>query len=303
MQCARTRPSERSEEPPARPVRVEMLRCAQHDRHRIAILGLVAAILPGCSRVPRPTLEQKQVSMVYVLPGVEGKSRYNVRIAKGLIKGGVKGAVQIYDWTTGGGPFVWLVHLAHQRRNRIEAIRLARHIVKYQKTHPDRPVFLVAHSGGAGIALMAVERLPGHTPVEAVILLGGAVSPEWDLTKALARTRRGLWNFYSGRDIVFLVLGTSIFGTIDRKHGPSAGAVGFEVPGDLADEAAELYESRLHQVPYDRTMSPLGHNGGHGGWTSPAFVARWLAPIILNSAPPASLRHSERSEESSDADR
>lgn len=250
------------------------------------VIVLLVSILPGCAHLRRPTLEQRQVALTYVLPGIEGRSHYNVNIAKGLRRGGVQGAIEIYDWTTRAGLLGWFLHLADYRRNRIEAIRLARMIVRYHKTCPGSPVFLVAHSGGAGIALMAVERLPQNVSVEAVILLGGAVSPELDISKALARTGRGIWNFYSKHDLAFLVLGTSVFGTIDRKYGPSAGATGFEIPADLSDEAGDLYSSKLHQVPYNGEMAYDGHRGGHQGWAEPSFVARWVAPVIRNSEMP-----------------
>jgi len=243
--------------------------------------------LGGCASVPGSTFEQKQKGLVLILPGIEGRSRFNVDIAGGLRLGGVEAAIAIHDWTTRAGSLGWYLHLADERRNRTEAIRLARRIVKYKKTFPDRPVFLIAHSGGAGIALMTLERLPHFAPAEAVVLLAGAVSPERNLNKALSRTRRGIWNFYSSRDVGFLVLGTSLFGTIDREHGPSAGAVGFETPKRLTERAAGRYQQKLHQIPYHAEMAKLGHLGGHGGWTSPKFVARWIAPILLDQPLPA----------------
>jgi len=261
-----------------------MLRGGYHRRMKI-FAGGVALILvsqAGCVSAPRPSLEQKQRAMVYVLPGIEGESRFNINIAKGLIRGGVDGAVTVHDWTTRAGSLGWFLHLADERRNRSEAIRLARRIIKYQETFPNRPVYLVAHSGGAGIALMALERLPHFASVDAVVLLAAAVSPDHNLAKALAHTRRGIWNFYSNRDVGFLMLGTSLFGTIDRAHGPSAGAVGFSAPVDTSDEADRLYVEKLHQIPYVREMADDGNLGGHGGWTNPGFVARWVAPIILD---------------------
>jgi pimeloyl-ACP methyl ester carboxylesterase len=251
----------------------------------VGVLALTA-FLAGCVTLPTPTAEQEQRCIVYVLPGIEGKSHYNLNIAKGLLDGRVDGAVEVHDWTTGAGPLGWFIHLADKRRNRIEAIRLARRIVQYLRENRNRPVYIVAHSGGAGIALQAVEKLPIDSPVDAVVLLGAAVSPERNLSQALARTRRGIWNFHSRRDFIFLVLGTSLFGTIDRRHGPSAGAVGFTEPGDLSHEAAELYATKLHQIPYTPIMAADGNRGGHADWTHPKFVAKWIAPIIKGQRPP-----------------
>ena len=49
-------------------------------------------------------------------------------------------------------------------RNRQQATLLAERIRQYQRQYPDRPVHLVAHSGGAGIAAMAMERLDPAQP-------------------------------------------------------------------------------------------------------------------------------------------
>ena len=243
-------------------------------------LILMLCLSTGCSTVPKAGVERRMNGMVYVLPGIEGKSRFNISVAKGLADGGVEAAIEIFDWTTWTGPFGWFVHLTDERRNRINAIKLARTVIRYRKQHPYRPVYLVAHSGGAGIALMAAELLPEHMRLEGIILLAAAVDPDRNLIYALSRTRRGIWNFYSKHDIGFLVLGTSLFGTIDRKFGASAGAVGFNVPEDLPREFAELYKKKLHQIEYDPVMAHDGNPGSHSGWTKPRFVSTWLAPII-----------------------
>lgn len=224
--------------------------------------------------------------MVYVLPGIEGPSRINRNIVRGLLDGGIEGAVEIFDWSTTAGPFGWYVHLTDIRRHRVEAFRLARRIVRYQRAYPDRPIFLVAHSGGAGIALSAVEILPETAGVDGVILLAAAVSPQRDLSRALTQTRRGIWNFHSLRDFGFLVVGTTLFGTIDRQHRPSAGALGFDLPENADDDRRALYTEKLHEVPYAKEMSHDGNLGTHNGWTRRTFVANWIAPIILDQPSP-----------------
>ncbi|MCH7526922.1 MAG: hypothetical protein IID39_05755, partial [Planctomycetes bacterium] len=144
---------------------------------RAVIAVLCGVTLGGCAPLPATTALQKKQRMVYVLPGIEGPSRINRNIVRGLLDGGIEGAVEIFDWSTTAGPFAWYVHLTDIRRNRVEASRLARRILRVQREFPDRPIFLVAHSGGAGIALSAVEMLPETTGVDGVILLAAAVSP------------------------------------------------------------------------------------------------------------------------------
>lgn len=257
---------------------------ARLGRLSLALVPMVAAC--GCAPRHRPTLEQHQIRHVYVLPGIEGRSSLNIAIANGLADGGVDGAITIHDWATWAGPFGWFVHLTNHRRNRVEAFRLARRIMKDQKTNPGCSIFLVAHSGGAGIALLAVEALSPAMPIDGVILLAAAVSPQRDLRSALDRTKRGIWNFYSHRDVAFLMLGTSLFGTMDRTFGPSAGAIGFKLPDDLSEAEADRYAGKLHPMPYDRAMAAHDNHGTHNGWAKPKFVAAWLAPIIKGDPMP-----------------
>lgn len=268
----------------------------------IACLGrLSPALVPmvaicGCAPLTRPTVEQQRIRQVYVLPGIEGRSALNVAIADGLADGGVDGAITIHDWATWAGPFGWFVHLTNHRRNRVEAFRLARRIMKHQRTHPGCSIFLVAHSGGAGIALSAVEALSPAMPIDGVILLAAAVSPRRDLRSALERTKLGIWNFSSRRDVAFLMLGTSLFGTMDRTFEPSAGAVGFKLPSDLSEAEADQYARKLHPMPHDRAMAEYGNHGTHNGWAKREFVAAWLAPIIKGDPMPPRISSDDTGE-------
>ncbi|NOT01505.1 MAG: hypothetical protein HOP29_12850 [Phycisphaerales bacterium] len=255
----------------------------------IPVLAIIGS--GGCLSPPVITIEQRDVSITYVLPGIEGAGYFNRSIANGLKRGGVRGAVEIFDWTTRAGPLGWFNHLSNETHHQVQGMRLARHIVRYQRKHPGEPIFIVAHSGGAGIALIALEALPDTKPIDGIILLAGAVSPDHDLTKALSRTRGALWNFYSPRDIFFLVMGTTLFGTIDRTHEASAGAVGFRLPADLSEEGAIAYETKLHDIPWDKEMGKFGHYGGHSSSSALDFVAEYLAPIIRDAeeSPPSDV--------------
>lgn len=216
-----------------------------------------------------------------ILPGIEGKSPLNANIARGLAQGGVPSAIEIFDWTFAWGAS-WLVNLADESRNRHRAAEVAKRIVAYQKQYPGRPVHLIGHSGGGGVAVFALEALPSDRPVTSALLLAPALSPDYDLRRALRRTKCGLWNFYSSQDFGFLKMGTTIFGTIDREHGSAAGAVGFREPSGLGQEGGKLYRTRLHQVRYSDRMARSGNSGGHTGWASRQFVQEWLAPLLYS---------------------
>jgi pimeloyl-ACP methyl ester carboxylesterase len=253
-------------------------------RFRYALPGLGAALLvfgAGCSTADLRKPQRYEQGLIIVLPGIEGRSPLNTNIARGLAQGGVPSAIEIYDWTFAYGAS-WLVNLADESRNRHRAAEVARRIVAYQKCYPGKPVHLIGHSGGGGVAVFALEALPPDRPVTSALLLAPALSPDYDLRRALRRTKCGLWNFYSSQDFGFLKVGTTIFGTIDREHGSAAGAVGFHEPTGLGDEGAKLYRTRLHQVRYSERMARSGNSGGHTGWASRQFVREWLAPLLYS---------------------
>ena len=250
--------------------------------YRLAAVALLSAacLNSGCSVANLATADRYAKGLVVILPGIEGRSVYNVSIANGLNKGRITGAIEIFDWgvATPGG---FLVNLTALDRNRRQAEKLARRVTHYQASFPGRPVHLLAHSGGGGIALLALKAMAPDQKITAAYLLAPAMSPEYDLTGALERTELGIWNFYSPKDVSFLTVGTSMFGTIDRRHTASAGAVGFRAPDDLDRNGQTLYAVKLHQAPHNAKMQKAGSDGSHLGWANEKFVRTWLAPMVL----------------------
>lgn len=242
-------------------------------------LGLLAPSV-GCHAPQRVHAGDRHVhGIVFVLPGIEGRSIWNRNIAVGLDEGGVTSTIQVYDWTTVvPGNFVY--NLANLERNRRQAQVLAERILDYRGRHPGRPVHLIGHSGGGGIAVLALEALPPGRQIDMAILLAPALSPDYDLSTALRRTCHGICNFYSTRDVSFLKVGTSLFGPIDRDFGVSAGAVGFRRPESLNESARDLYATRLQQVRWDPQLKQVGASGTHLGWASRRFAREYLAPLI-----------------------
>jgi len=240
-------------------------------------LGLAAA--SGCSVRDLGTADRMSRGLVVVLPGIEGRSAYNYDIARGLDEGGVSAGIEIFDWNT-AIPGGLLINLTDYERNVDQARKLVKRIVKYQESYPGRAVHLIGHSGGAGLAVLALEQMPKERKLTAAILLAAAVSPEHDLTRALSHTRYGIFNYYSTADVGFLQLGTSIFGNIDRKHGPAAGAVGFETPSGMSEASKSEYR-KLHQIKWSRRMANYGNPGTHTGWSDRSFVRKYLAPLIV----------------------
>ncbi|HOB73107.1 MAG TPA: alpha/beta fold hydrolase [Phycisphaerae bacterium] len=236
-------------------------------------------LLTGCGTVTRiETPQRLQQGYVLVLPGIEGKSYLNTSVAKGLEDGQVPYAIEVYDWTA-GSVVLFPITLRDLERNQREARHLASKIMAYQQAYPGRPVHIVGHSGGGGLAILVLEALPPDRQITSAILLAPAIAPDYDLRPALRRTRAGIWNFYSPYDVGFLKAGTLIMGTIDGKHTTAAGQKGFRIPPSLDREGQTLY-SRLHQQAYSSRMASSGHLGNHIGWAHRRFVAEWLAPLI-----------------------
>lgn len=223
--------------------------------------------------------ERADKGYTIILTGVEGTSYHNIGIARGLIEAGHPAAVEVRDWTTGHWP-LFVYHLMALERNKAQARIIAEQILTYQDQYPGRPVTLIGHSGGAAMAVLILEALPADRNVNQVVLLAAAISPDYDLTTALAHSEKGIVNFHSWGDVPHLVLGTLALGTIDRQHTVSAGARGFRVPDDLDDDARELYATRLQQIPYRLAMIKSLNAGGHTGPTNHKFVAEWVAPRV-----------------------
>ena len=217
--------------------------------------------------------------LVIVLPGIESQSFLNHGIVWGLSDGGWQGAIEIDDWTTSCKLF-FVYHLRGWRRNMRQAQRIALRIVAYQSEFPGRPVHLVGHSGGGALAILALEALPADRQVTSAILLAPAIAPGYPLTIALQRTERGIWNFWSPLDVIFLGAGTLLLGTIDGRLRPSSGMIGFREPAGLSEADRQLYRQKLHQRAYASRMARTFNFGGHFGCVNRVFVESWIAPLV-----------------------
>ena len=220
--------------------------------------------------------DEKPPGLIIVIGGVGGLDFLGGAAQIGLPRVGIKHEIREFVWTHGWGRV--FKDLQDTRHLSKKAEELARIIRRFNDEHPERPVFLLAKSGGTGLALAAAELLPANA-LERIILLSAAVSPGYDLRQALRATRREIVSYHSSFDQIVLNWGTRQFGTIDRVYGPSAGLHGFEPPPDLDAEGTMLYR-RLVQIPWQSRMLLQGHPGNHVGTSLPSFlaaeVATWL---------------------------
>jgi pimeloyl-ACP methyl ester carboxylesterase len=242
----------------------------------LALLGLGLTVA-GCANGNQPyvTPERLERGLVVVLTGIEGRSPLNEAICKGLDVGGVDYAIQLEDWTAPVGP---LINLRNEERNRRRAGEIATQIARYQNAYRHRPVLLVGQSGGGGMAAWIAEALPAGHEVDGIVMIAASLSPGYHLDEAIRKSRKGIVNFYSPRDWVFLGLGTATMGTLDGEHSVSAGARGFETP-DLP-RRRKLYEDNLYQIPWNESMAQSGHFGGHLSSGDARFVAVYVAPLV-----------------------
>lgn len=213
--------------------------------------------------------------LIVVLPGIDGRAGHNERACEVLGAGGTGMVVELFDWTL---PLCPLTNQRDEARNRRMAGKLAERITSYVASHPGRPVFLIGHSGGTALAIWAAEALPGQQQIDGIVLLASSLSPGYDLSQALKRTRGGIVSFRSERDSVLLGVGTTLVGTMDGKHTQAAGKVGFSVAG--SGYAAEAYGG-LYEVRWDKAMAGMGNDGSHFGCLAPEFVSSYVAPLVV----------------------
>ena len=224
--------------------------------------------------------ERAAAGLVVILPGIEGQSAANQNIRRGIYDSGVSYALAIYRWGFPVPGIGMYVNQTNPAQNRKSAAELARRIVEYQQKYPERPVFLVGHSGGGGVAVFTLEALAaisGAQPVEGAFLLSASISADYSLASALKMTRRGIVNVHNPDDVGLLKVGTAMFGNVDGGRGDSAGRVGF------ANSPPKVYNRRI-------TSAELGVGGNPHYLATDAKLIAQRAPAWLDakSWPPPS---------------
>jgi pimeloyl-ACP methyl ester carboxylesterase len=245
-----------------------------------AFLALWLAVSPALAQAPAALASRAEPdspeAIVIAVGGVGGLDILGWSTQRAVGKAGLKYHVREFVWTHGWGQiFSDLQDRPHMEE---KARDLARLIRRLQAEYPGRPVYLVAKSGGTGLAVRAAELLPEGS-LERIVLLSAAMSPDYDLRAALRSCRREIVSYHSSFDQFILNWGTRQFGTIDRVYGPSAGLHGFRTPAELDEEGRTLYR-RLIQVPWQPRMLMSLHNGGHAGNSFPAFLQAEVIPWL-----------------------
>ena len=249
---------------------------------RLLLAGPMLLAGVGCTNYT--TAGRYARGLVMVLPGIEGRGVFNQQIVDGLGQAGIPYALEVYDWTS-GLPIGFLAHLIDYTRNRQQARNIAGRLVDYRQKFPGRPIWLLGQSGGGGVLVMALEELPDDFTVTGAVLLAPALSPEYNLARALRHSRGPVYHFYSPNDSFFLGMGTQMFGTIDRKYRSAAGRRGFQRSLRLSSADVQLYDQRLRQIDCSTPGNTPGHPGLHLTSSSPTFIAKVVAPLIWRPVP------------------
>jgi hypothetical protein len=229
------------------------------------------------AQTTRPSADTSKAWLLH-LPGISGETGLDRGMLAGLRQGGYDGKIEVYDWT---GRHPGLGALLANKHNHEEAQKIADRITKQFHDQPDGQILIVSHSAGTGLCVWALEDLANDVKVDTVFLLSPALSPNYDLSKALSHVKGKAYAFFSPNDFLVLAAGTHLFGTIDGKKTAAAGNTGFTRP-DGAD--AKQYD-KLVAEPYDPAWMKLGNIGDHVGYMMPVFDAAVLAPLMLGSLP------------------
>jgi pimeloyl-ACP methyl ester carboxylesterase len=246
-------------------------------------VGLCLPWLSGCWRPAAPSPCELERGLVWFFPGVGGGNYLIERPYRALRDGGVGSAIRVHAWWR---PFGTLLNLCSYRDNRAAAAKIAADITAYAREFPGRPIDLLGYSGGGGMAIMTAEALPENVRVRNVVLVHPAISARYDLTETLRRVDGRLVNFYSRLDWWTLGLGTSLFGTMDRKFTCSAGMCGLDLSRAVPDEALR---TRVVQDSWGRDDLAQLHLGGHPGILGYRWNRAFVAPLLrsgLEDAPP-----------------
>jgi pimeloyl-ACP methyl ester carboxylesterase len=233
---------------------------------------LLSALFRVVYGEPKTIEPSPDSGLVLVADGIGGLHLCAVALKYVMGAQGSPHVVRLHSWGHGFGR--WFADLTDVAHLQIQADLLVDQVKEWHIKRPGTPIFLVGKSGGTGVVVRALEQLEPDT-IEAVVLLAAALSPEYDLSRALAAVRHETIAYWSPLDVFILGIGTSIFGTIDRKRSVSAGLVGFKCDS--------IKNEKFHQIRWQPKMIMTGHFGGHVGPDSPAFLRKYVVPYLTKS--------------------
>jgi hypothetical protein len=214
--------------------------------------------------------------------GGTARENYAGGVMRGLRDAGYPGEAEMMAWETGHGLFA--DEVASVSYKRAKAARDAERIRAYRRTHPRAPASLLGFSAGTAEAVFALECLDEEESVDHVVLLGAAISRDYDMTKALKRVRGKLYIITSTHDRM-LGIAMPFAGTADRKfHDPGAGLRGFVVPRGASAATRKLYGEKIVTIPYEKKFRKDKDKGLHFDNVKEGFIRDFVAPLLMGNA-------------------
>jgi alpha-beta hydrolase superfamily lysophospholipase len=187
---------------------------------------------------------------------------------------GLPHRLEVIRWQQGFWAALTFADLWRTDHHRQVAANLAARIREAQAAHPGEHIHILAHSAGTAITAYAFEQLTPAEAITSAAFVGSGLSPGYDLSAALHRTRFGILTVESRLDAFFLGVGTCLLGTADRYWGPAAGMVGFRTPSD------PTVAGKLHRTQWEPRFVRQGWLGGHISIASPWFIRGTLAAWV-----------------------
>lgn len=252
-------------------------------RLKLFVIAILTVACLGFSNAAEAASPQKQApaTQPYLLhlPGIGGLLSIDRAFINGLRDTEWDATFVGYDWTCRDPG---LDALLARERNEGEAKKISEKLAEHIRANPDQRVILTSHSGGTGIAVWALEGLPENVVIDTLVLMSPAISPTYDLSKALEHVRGKCYVFSSTLDTLVLGAGTKVFGTIDGVKTESAGLNGFVKP----DGAEAKQYAKLVSIPYDAAWMRYGNIGDHIGVLSRRFAREITAPLLREGTMP-----------------
>ena len=227
-------------------------------------------------RTPERPPGHERSGLVLMADGVGGLDLCGTGLVHVAAKAGSSHEVRVVPWGHGFGR--WHRDLTNVDNHQRWADHIVAEVAAHRAVKPLAPIYLVGKSGGTGVAVRALEQMPEGS-VDGVVLISSALSPDYDLSRALRAVRGEMTLFWSPLDVFVLGAGTKLFGTVDRRNEVSAGLVGFRRPKDL-DESGTAQYAKLRQIRWSPNMVATGYFGGHVGPDNPAFLRKYVLPLI-----------------------
>jgi pimeloyl-ACP methyl ester carboxylesterase len=186
-----------------------------------------------------------------------------------LTASGLPHAIELIRWQQGLWATLTFADLWRTSHHRATAAELAERIRQTHRTKLGEPIHVLAHSAGTAIAAYALEQLAPEEAITSAVFVASGLSPHYDLTVAVQRTKSGILCVESWLDVFFLGIGTTLLGSADRRWGPAAGMVGFRTSPE-----------KLHATRWTPRYLRQGWLGGHISIAAPGFVRETLVPWI-----------------------